>query len=111
MIKYTTPVLGLLVENRDLTGNDIYVSLEQGKTEATFSGSRLQVGTVTEDERTDTTISILLTQEESAAFDFNKSVDVQVNWINAQGIREATNIKNIPVMRNLLDKVIEYGQA
>lgn len=36
MIKYTTPVLGLLVENRDLTGNDIYVSLEQGQAEATF---------------------------------------------------------------------------
>lgn len=111
MIKYTTPVLGLTVENRDLTGNDIYVSLKQEETEATFSGSRLQVGTVTEDNRTDTTINILLTQEESAAYDFDKDVEVQVNWISAQGIRDATNIKYIPVMRNLLDTVIEYGQA
>lgn len=109
MINYTTPVIALTVEDRDLTDKDVYVSLEQVTLEQTYTGNRLQLQTATVGQRTDTNINILLTQEESAAWDFNKSVRVQVNWISAQGIREATNKATIPVMENLLDRVIQYG--
>ena len=109
MINYTTPSISLVVESVDLTGNDVYVSLEQGSHELTKTGSDLIITTDTHGQQTDTEIVFTLSQTESAAFNFGKSVSVQVNWINASGVRDATEIKTIGVMRNLLDEVIEYG--
>ena len=109
MIKYTTPTISLTVEGIDLTGQDVYVSLEQGSTELTKSGNDLSISTETEDQTTNTNISLVLSQEESAGFKYNQPVNVQVNWISQQGVRAATEIKSIPVMKNLLDEVIEYG--
>lgn len=108
MIRYTTPILPLEVEGVDLTDNeDVYVTLEQGGLELTKKGSDL---TVQYDGETDiSTITFSLTQEETAAFNLNRAVDVQVNFINASGLRDATNIATLPVLRNLLDKVISYG--
>lgn len=109
MINYTTPTITLTVEGVDISANDIYVSLEQGHIELTKSGSDLIVTTDTHGQVTDTVITFTLTQEESATFNFGKSVSVQVNYISAQGVRDATEIKTIGVMRNLLDEVIAYG--
>ena len=109
MINYTTPSISLVVESVDLTGNDVYVTLEQGSHELTKTGSDLIITTDTHGQQTDTEIVFTLSQTESAAFNFGKSVSVQVNWINASGVRDATEIKTIGVMRNLLDEVIEYG--
>lgn len=108
MIRYTTPILPLEVEGVDLSTNeDVYVTLEQGSVELTKSGSDL---TIEYDSQTEiSTITFTLTQEESAAFNISKSVAIQVNFINASGVRDATNIATIPVMRNLLDKVVNYG--
>lgn len=105
MINYTTPTISLTVEEVDLTGTDVYVSLEQGNHELTKSGSDLIIST----DEGDTNIIFTLTQEESASFNFGKSVSVQVNWISQAGVRDATEIKSVGVMRNLLDKVISYG--
>lgn len=109
MIRYTTPTISLTVEKADLTGKDVYVSLEQGSMILTKSGSDLTVTVTTVDEQPMTTISFTMTQEESATFNENKSVSVQVNFISADGVRAATGIKTIKVMRNLLNEVIEYG--
>ena len=109
MINYTTPSISLTVEDKDLTGQDVYVSLEQGTIELTKKGTDLTISTSTHGQITDTDIVLVLTQEESAMFKFNSSVAVQVNWINSSGVREATDIKVIGVMRNLLDEVIAYG--
>ena len=108
MIRYTTPILPLEVEGIDLTSNeDVYVTLEQGSIELTKKGTDL---TVQYNSQTDiSTISFTLSQEESAAFNINKSVAIQVNFINASGVRDATNIATVPVLRNLLDKVINHG--
>ena len=108
MIRYTTPILPLEVEGIDLTQNeDVYVTLEQGCIELTKKGTDL---TVQYNSQTDiSTISFTLSQEESAAFNINKSVAIQVNFINASGVRDATNIATVPVLRNLLDKVINHG--
>lgn len=112
MIRYTTPILPLEVEGIDLTDNrDVYVTLEQKlgqkSVELTKSGSDL---TIQYDTETDiSTITFTLSQEETAAFNLNVTVDVQVNFINASDVRDATNIATLPVLRNLLDEVISYG--
>lgn len=106
MINYTTPTIILTIEGVDLTGQDIYVTIEQGKTELTKHGSDLTVTTETVQQVTNTIVEFTLTQLESAAFCFNKGASIQVNWISSTGVRGATEIKNIRVMRNLLDEVI-----
>lgn len=105
MINYTTPTIQLIVEGVDITGKDAYVTLEQGCKELTKSGSDLTVSA----EDADTNITFVLTQEESAIFDPNKNVFIQVNWIASNGVRAATEIKAIGVMKNLLGEVINYG--
>ena len=109
MINYTTPSISLVVESVDLTGQDVYVSLEQGNHELTKTGDSLIITTDTHGGQTDTESVFTLSQMESASFNFGKSVSIQVNWINASGVRDATEIKTIGVMRNLLDEVIAYG--
>ena len=81
MIRYTTPAISLLVDGKDLTGQDVYVSLEQGKTKLMKTGTDL-VMTVTEEG---TEIVFTLSQTESAMFDYGKStkalgVDVEPNF-------------------------------
>lgn len=105
MINYTTPTISLLVEGVDLTDQNVYVTLEQGTNELTKSGNDLSVQTQTHGQTTDTSITFTLTQTESASFNYNANVSVQVNWI-LNGVRSATEIKGIPVMRNLLDEVL-----
>ncbi len=109
MINYTTPSITLEVEAVDLTDNDVYVTLNQGNYKMTKKGTDLVISTETHEQITDTVITFVLTQEESASFVYDKSVAIQVNWINASGVRDATEIKTVGVMRNLLDEVIAYG--
>lgn len=105
MINYTTPTISLTVEGVDLTGQDIYVTIEQGSHELTKSGADLTVAYADPD----TTIEFNLTQEESASFAYSRSAQVQVNWISQNGVRGATTIAQVSVLKNLLDEVIEYG--
>ena len=109
MIQYTTPTISLTVEGVDLTSQEVYVSLEQGTTELTKSGTALTLDSETIGRTTNTLISFVMSQEESASFRYNLPVNIQVNWINSSGVRSATEIKSIPVMKNLLDEVISYG--
>lgn len=109
MINFTTPTITLTVEGVDISSQDVYVTLEQGKQELTKTGADLTISTQTEEGVTDTIIVFMLSQEESALFRVNAPVSIQVNWISASGIRAATEIRTIPVMRNLLDEVVEYG--
>ena len=106
MINFTTPTLYARVKNIDFTsGYDVYVSLEQGGYQLDKSTSDLTL----ELDGEDTLISFVLSQKESASFDFNAKVFMQINIIDGNGYRAATGIKTIPVMRNLLDKEISYG--
>ena len=109
MINYTTPTITLTVEGVDITSCDVYVSLEQGSTEITKSGTDLTLATEAVGHNTNTTISFALTQEESGSFNVKLPVSLQVNWINSSGVRTATEIVSLPVMKNLLNEVVEYG--
>ena len=109
MIRYTTPTISLIVEGVDLTSKDVYVTLEQGKHELTKKGSDLTISTETVQQVTNTLISFTLSQAESAAFKLSASAAVQVNWISSAGVRTATEIKTINILKNLLEEVITYG--
>lgn len=108
MINFTTPTINLTVEGADISSMDVYVTLQQGAYELTKSGDDLTIQTETIGQVTNTNISFTLSQEESASFKPKYSVAVQVNWINENGIRSATEIKTIRVTPNLLDEVIAY---
>ena len=108
MINYTTPTITLTVEGVDLSSQEVYVSLEQGSVTLTKTGLDLLITTETVQQVTTSTITFVLTQAESGAFEYNKSVNVQVNWIDSSGVRDATEIKAISVMRNILDEVLTY---
>lgn len=109
MITYTTPTITLTVEGIDLSSNDVYVSLEQGTHLVHKTGTDLVITTDTHGQVTDTIITLVLTQEETASFNVGKAVSVQVNYINSSGVRDATEVKTINVMRNLLNEVVTYG--
>lgn len=102
MIRYTTPTITLTV-NADLTGTDVYVNIAQGRKEIVKKNPGM---TVSEGE---TTLTVPLTQEETAAFSDSSPVEIQVNFISGGGIRNATTIATVQTFRNLLDEVVEYG--
>lgn len=101
MIRYTTPTLTLTVD-RDLTDCETYITLRQGSREITLESANTECGSTT-------IILVALTQEQTAAFKANRPVSIQVNWINADGIRKATRQRQIMLGENLLDKEISYG--
>lgn len=108
MINYTTPSITLEVEGIDLTDNqDVYVTIVQGAVELTKKNEALTISYNSQTEVS--TIVFSLTQEESASFQFARAAQLQVNFINASGVRDATNIASIDVLKNLLDEVIAYG--
>lgn len=103
MIRFTTPTLVLEVES-DLSGADVYVTFEQGRQRVLTK----QNPTATVEEGV-TTLSIPLSQIETAGFCDTLPVSVQVNWITSDGIRAATEIATFRTFANLLDEVIIYG--
>lgn len=109
MINYTTPTLTLVVDGINISTYDIYATLEQGLNKLTKTGDELTVDTETVGQKTNTVITMTLTQQESATFFYDKPVNAQVNWL-VDGKRFATDIKTIPVMRNLLNRVIEVDE-
>lgn len=101
MRRYTTPTLPLTVRGANLSGCDVWVTIIQDryklerKTTCTFDG-------------TDSHIELTLSQAETGAFKRGKS-RVQVNWIDSYGRRDATRIREIDVVDNLQDRVVNYG--
>lgn len=100
MRKFTTPTITLVVRGVDLSDKDVFVTFAQGENvttienpDATFDGE-------------DTTILVPLSQVQTGGFTVG-TVDVQVNFIDASGNRDATTVKAIGIDRNLLAQVIE----
>lgn len=106
MKRYTTPTLPMTVPV-DLTGAEIHVTIKQGARKIQKTGT--DIVSVWDAESGKTTLSVTLTQEETGAFLAWKKAEVQVNWIFSDGTRDATNIKQIDVLENLIAEVITYG--
>ena len=104
-IRYTTPTLTLIVRGVDLSGADaVVVSLRQrmrGRTNA----HEVDVDATATYDGTDSTLTVTLTQEQTAGFIADQPVSVQVNWTEDGG-RMATKIALVPWGENLLDEVM-----
>lgn len=111
MINYTTPTYPIIVEGKDLTGQDVWVTFKQGEIKLNKKGADLTITTETHDQVTDTIITTTFSQRETAMFDPGMRVKLMVNYINDQGVRDATNKATIEVFENLLDREIAYGDA
>ena len=100
--RYTTPTISFEVD-LDLTNAKLWLSLEQGCVELTK-----QIETFTVDDGK-TSFDITLSQEESARFEAKAPIEVQLNYIFADGSRDATEILRLSSYRNLLEEVKGYA--
>ena len=106
MFQYTTPTDVLFLRGINLEGFDVWVSYQQKKRELDV---KVPAASVTYDSETDTTtVTAKLTQEQTGLFGVG-TVEVQVNWIGPDDSRDATFIGEEEVFKNLLEKVVRYG--
>jgi len=101
MRRYTTPTVTLTVKGVDLTGMDVLVTFTQACRELTVDNPSMTLTT-----GGDTVIEVPLSQVQTGGF-VDGSIEVQVNWLDAVGHRDATTVGTIEVERNLLARVVE----
>ena len=88
---YTTPLYRCRVKGADLTGMDLLLTMRQGKNVIELTNE--DFGCIDIDsQRMEALIAFNLTQEQSAGFVEGWPVKVQLNAIDPQGVRAATNI-------------------
>lgn len=104
MRRYTTPRILIKIEGADLTGCDVYVTLRQGLREHTVKNPPMEV------DGTDAYLEVRLTQLQSARFRETKPVEVEVNVVDPNGWRAATDIATVPFGRQLLEVPKTYGE-
>ena len=108
MRRGTTPDYELSISGYDLSGQTLFVTLSQYANKVTLTGDRLNV---TYDIETNTTSVIFsLTQQETLTFK-SGNVEVQIRFIDADGVAQATEIKLLPVLPILFEEVIAYDGA
>ena len=100
MIRYTTPTITLTVEGVDLTTSTVLVTFQQRSNRLTVEGPSMAL------QGEDTVISIPLSQLQTGGFS-EGSVEVQVNWLDGYGHRDATTVAAIQVECNLLAEVVD----
>lgn len=103
MRQYTTPTMRLFVEDRDLTGWDVRVTIAQGGKKLTISDPAI------ENDETGSMLTFTLTQAQTGMF-ADSSVGIQVNAIDQDGRRIASPIVRHEVGANLLSMEITYGE-
>ena len=100
MIRYTTPTITLTVEGVDLTTSTVLVTFQQRSNRLTVEGPSMAL------QGEDTVISIPLSQLQTGGFS-EGSVEVQVNWLDGYGHRDATTVAAIQGECNLLAEVVD----
>lgn len=100
MRRYTTPTVTVEVEGVDLTASTVLVTFQQRSNRLTVEGPTMTL------QGEDTIISVPLSQLQTGGF-AEGSVEVQVNWLDGYGHRDATTVGAIQVERNLLAEVVE----
>lgn len=99
MRRYTTPSIMLTVENADITAFSVYVTFKQRDRVITLENPTSQFVVA------NTILSVPLSQLQTAGF-APGFVDVQINWKDRLGNRDATDIGTIRVAENLLDEEV-----
>ena len=97
MRRYTTPTIELTVEGVDLTAYDVLVSIGQSSRRIWVHGPDMSA------DGEDTVISVELTQEQSSRLR-EGTAKVQVNWLDLLGKRNATEVGEIMVRENLIER-------
>lgn len=108
--KYTSPTQQLIIDGIDLTDKSVYVTYSQDNTKLTYHDEDIEVEKIVQDDLTSTIISIYMSQEDTSKFNVIKDAEVQVNWLDSDGKRNATSIAKIKINRNLLEEVIEENE-
>ena len=101
MRRFTTPTHRLRVKAVDLTGCDVLVTYRQREISVNITNPAMEY------DGTDTVLSVPMTQLQTGGF-INGRAEVQVNVIDSNGYRAATNIREFALRNNLLDKVVQY---
>lgn len=105
MMQGTTPPYILTVTGWDLTDKTVFVTLEgRDHNQVTKTGDDLTIAY----SDNDSTIAFRLTQEETFALKVGE-VDVQVRFIDADGIANGTDIVMVQNLRALLQKIIQHA--
>ena len=100
--QYTTPTVTLTVVGHDLTGADsVRVTFSNKLRNIVLTISNPTVAASGDDS----TVSVHLTQTQTAMFHAGEEVDIQVNWM-ASGERYATEIASEIWNENLLKEVL-----
>lgn len=99
MRRYTTPTLHIKIQDVDLSGMQIYVTLSQYDNAVTIDGVEASfIGGNTE-------LEVDLSQVDTSGFIAGKA-KIQINWKDAEGKRNATTIKTIHIDDNILREVV-----
>lgn len=104
--KYTTPTKRIRVKGVDLTRMRVWVTFAQKKLLKAIT----KVDCPMELDGEDTIVSVTLTQSDTAKLHIDESVEIQVNYMDANGNRQATDAVSEPVTDNLLRKVLSYDE-
>ena len=104
MIRGTTPDYILTLDGVDLSGQTVYVTLSQGRTQITKTGNDLSIAT----DETGSTIAFSLSQEDTLGLAVGNA-SIQVRFISENGVAQASMIETIGVDKVLLERVIEYA--
>ena len=104
MIRWSTPTQPIVVHGADLTatGCHVVVTIEQGCARLDVEDPPMSY----DSEADCTTISVGLTQEQTAAFRTGHA-DVQVNAVDWSGYRVVSERARVHVGSNLLDERVE----
>ena len=103
MIRGTTPDFLLEIEDYDVSGMTVYVTISQGFRRVTKTNEDLIID-ITEDG---SEIGLSLTQADTLGLQVG-AADVQVRMIDRDGHADATETAQVNISRVLLEGVIRY---
>jgi hypothetical protein len=104
MRQYTTPTLDLFVKGVDLRGYDVTVTIRQKGTVVNVEEPTIEfIGENT--TLPGSMVTVELTQSQTGAFSVG-TAEIQVNWIDLLGKRNATKIKTVAIHENLIAQVM-----
>lgn len=103
MKRYTTPTMALIINKPELTdAAALFVTFKQGSNVLTIDDNI----TITPTD-TGVQLEVELTQLQTSGFNPGNA-QIQVNWLETDGKRGATEVASVSITDNLLNSVLPY---